>query len=111
MSEWTPVDFRGVRVGDRPVGHGRDKDTAADDPYELRGVSFPVADGEAADRELARIFVEEYALIGWSPTRIRELFSSSQFAGAHDLVRRRGSGVVEDAITTVFGSHREAEAS
>jgi len=109
VSQWQPVEFRGVRVGTRDVPHGREKDGRADDPYELVGVRFPAPEGIDADRELARIFVEEYALIGWSPTRIRELFASPVFAGAHDLVRRRGQGLVEDAIVTVFGSHHDEE--
>lgn len=104
MSAWEPVELRGVRVGTQAIPHGREKAGREDDPYELVGVRYPVADGADADGELARIFVEEYALIGWSPARIRELFASPTFAGAHDLVRRRGQRVVEDAIATVFGS-------
>lgn len=102
MSRWEPVSFRRVRGGAPVLPDGRDKRVEDDDPYELVGVRFPAAEGVDGDRELARILVEEYALIGWSPARIRELFAAPVFAGAHDLVRRRGPAIVEDAIATVF---------
>ena len=102
MSGWEPVAFRHASPV-RDVTTGREKEVENDDPYELVGVRFPVPEGVDADAHLARIFVEEYAVIGWTPVRIRELFDSPMFAGAHDLVRRRGPGIVDDAIATVFG--------
>ena len=102
MAGWQPVELR-PRRGEHGLPPGRDKHLESDDPYELVGVRFPLPDGVDSDRELARVIVEEYALIGWSPVRIRELFASPCFAGAHDLQRRRGIEFVEDAIATVFG--------
>jgi len=107
MSEWAPVAFRETTTSARDLPTGREKSVEDDDPYELVGVRFPVPEGVDADAELARIFVEEYAVIGWSPQRIRELFAAPLFAGAHDLVRRRGQGIVDDAIATVFGESSE----
>jgi hypothetical protein len=53
--------------------------------------------------------VEEYALMGWRPERIRELFTDPRYTGAHDVVRRRGTEIVDEAITTVFGAGSERE--
>lgn len=105
----TPV--RLLTAAERALPRGIDKDAEDDDPYELVGVRFPVDAGVDAERELARSFVEEYALLGWSKAKVRMLFATPQFAGAHDIARRRGSALVEEVIAEVFGidSAREVE--
>ncbi len=102
-----PVEFRGREDARRAAAHGRDKEPEHDDPYEIVGVRFALPEGVDGDREMARCFVEEFALMGWSPDRIRSLFANPQYAGAHDLVRRRGQGIVDEAIATVFGAVSE----
>ncbi|MFP3900363.1 MAG: hypothetical protein ACLFXM_05885 [Acidimicrobiia bacterium] len=98
--EGTPVE---LTTKARSRAHGSDKHAEADDPYELVGVRYPVAPGVDADRELARSFVEEYALLGWTPAHVRMLFETPQFAGAHDIRRRRGPALVDDVLAEVFG--------
>ena len=115
MSEWQPVSFLGAheRSPDErsPNGgsRGREKQLDDDDPYELVGVQFVFPEGTDGDREVARCIVEEYALMGWRPERIRELFTDPRYTGAHDVVRRRGTDIVDEAITTVFGAGCERE--
>ncbi|MEO5918515.1 MAG: hypothetical protein ABIQ17_03040 [Candidatus Limnocylindrales bacterium] len=82
---------------------GADKPFEADDPLSFVPVRFPVESSEEADRDQARCLVEEYALIGWSADRIRELFHAPQYAATYGIFRRRGSAFVDAAIDAVLG--------
>ncbi|HEX6237847.1 MAG TPA: hypothetical protein VFZ68_11670 [Acidimicrobiales bacterium] len=106
--EGTPVE---LTTKARSRARGSDKDIEADDPYELVGVRYPVAPGVDADRELTRSFVEEYALLGWTPAHVRMLFETPQFAGAHDIRRRRGAALVDEVLAEVFGPAAAGPAS
>lgn len=111
MSEWRPVTFLGAdeqRSGSLPPG--REKELDDDDPYELVSVQFAFPEGTDGDRELARCIVEEYALMGWRPEQVRELFAEPRYTGAHQVVRRRGMEIVDEAIAMVYGASREQEA-
>lgn len=99
--EGTPVQLSSKADTMRALG--ADKELEDDDPFELIGVRYPVEPGVDADRVLARCFVEEYALIGWTPSKVRMLFETPQFAGAHDVRRRRGPDLIEEVIAEVFG--------
>jgi hypothetical protein len=81
----------------------QDKFLEADDPFEFVGATYPVDDGEAADKAMTRCFVEEYALMGWSAARIRRLFESPLYAGTHAVLERRGNAFVDSVIAEVFG--------
>lgn len=81
---------------------GASKELEADDPMELVGVAYPVASGEEADSELARCFIEEYALVGWSPERIRQLFCSPLYGGPYGIASRHGMGLVDEILADVF---------
>ncbi len=81
---------------------GADKRAEADDPMELVGVTYAVGSPEEADRELARCFVEEYALMGWDAERIRRLFLNPLYGGPHAIATRRGKGFVDEVVRTVF---------
>jgi hypothetical protein len=85
------------------VGPVTDKSLEVDDPYELIGVSVPLAPGVDADRELARAFVEEFALSGWSPARIAQLFAEPTNGKAHEIWQRRGAALIDEVIGEVFG--------
>ncbi len=98
-----PKSERLAAGGSGQAAHGSDKEIEDDDPYELVGVRYPVAPGVDADRELARCFVEEYALIGWSPARVQMLFDTPQFGGAYDICQRRGPELIAEVIAEVFG--------
>lgn len=79
-----------------------DKELEHDDPYELVGVRFPMPSGVDVDREVARCFVEDYALMGWSPEQVRRLFTDQFFRGTHAISERSGSDLVEELIAEVF---------
>ncbi|HET9672965.1 MAG TPA: hypothetical protein VFQ40_08985 [Actinomycetota bacterium] len=79
-----------------------DKILEPDDPYQLTTMAYPVEDGQSSDREMARCFIEEYALMGWSRDRIRRLFGSPFFAGTHGILERRGSDFIEALLAETF---------
>jgi hypothetical protein len=95
-----PVFFR-----PRPTAASA-KGFESDDPYELVGVRYPVPPGVDADRELARCFVEEFALMGWPRRRVRGLFDLPRYEGAHDVLRRRGPALIDEIVAEVFGPDR-----
>ena len=80
-----------------------DKDFERDDPMELVGHSYPVNSQAEHDRAAAQTFIEEYALMGWSPNRIRTLFDSPEYAACFDIRRRQGDALVDELIAIVFG--------
>lgn len=89
---------------------GGGKDLAPDDPYELVGVRYPAPPGVDADRQLARAFVEEYALAGWTPAQVRKLFETPRFAGAHRILSQRGAALIDEVLAEVFGPAARKEA-
>ena len=80
------------------------KDLEREDPFELIGTGYPVANPEETDRITARCIVEEYALTGFAATDILVLFQSPLYAHSHAIYQRRGVEFVRDLIDEVFGS-------
>jgi hypothetical protein len=95
-----------VTIGPKPVDRGLDKGLDADDPYALVGVPIPVEPGVDPDQVLALAFVEEFALAGWRPDRIRSLFADPNGGKAHEIWQRRGAVLVDRAVAEVFGAER-----
>ncbi len=58
------------------------------DPTMLVGVAFPA--GPGAIREMAWVFAEEFARLGFSAGRIMSLFRSPFYAGAHRALQVLG---------------------
>jgi hypothetical protein len=56
-------------------------DPEPDDPHLLVGVSLP--GDEAATREMAEAFADEFAQMGFDRDRLLRLFSNPFYAGAH----------------------------
>jgi hypothetical protein len=56
-------------------------DPEPDDPQELVGVELP--GDEAATREMAAAFADEFAQLGLGRSRILALFRKAEYAGAH----------------------------
>lgn len=88
--------------------HGVEKALEDDDPYALTGVRYPVADGVDSDCEVGMALVEEFALSGWPPDRIAQLFSAPQSGSMYEIFQRRGRGFVNDLLIAVFGPDRLA---
>ena len=88
------------------------RDPDPTDPNVLVGVELP-ADDEAT-REMAWVFAEEFARMGFDARRILGLFRSPFYAGAHTAWRALGEveiGAVVEECVGVWGSHRRAASS
>ncbi|HLC42366.1 MAG TPA: hypothetical protein VJO34_12200 [Methylomirabilota bacterium] len=72
-------------------------DPAPDDPTILLGVTLPA--GEEAVREMAYVFAEEFARMGFDEKQLLRLFKNPFYAGAHQAYRALGA----DAIRTIIG--------
>jgi len=70
-------------------------DPEASDPHELVGVVLP-AEPEAM-REMAYVFADEFARLGFTRARILRLFRNPFYAGAHGAYRALG----EEAIAAI----------
>jgi hypothetical protein len=58
---------------------------------------------------MARCFIEEFALMGWSTDRILRLFRNPFYAGANIVYRQRGEGYVKALIAQTLGTPAEKE--
>jgi hypothetical protein len=77
------------------------------DPFEAVAVGISTA--EDTTDEMARTFVEEFALLGFPPERVLRLFRNPFYAGAHMVLERRGDEFVRALIREVFGTDGEVE--
>jgi hypothetical protein len=78
------------------------KSAEAEDPFEATAVfveSPPGYDGVAA---MARAFIEEYAMAGWSRDRILRLFQNPRYAGTHAVYHQRGEAFVHGLLDDVL---------
>ena len=76
------------------------------DPNVLVGVALP-ADIEAT-RDMAWVFSEEFARMGFAAPRILGLFRSPFYAGAHAALQALGEAeiaAIVDECVAVFGPH------
>ena len=78
------------------------------DPSVLVGVALP-ADREAT-RDMAWVFAEEFARMGFDAPRILGLFRSPFYAGAHGAFQVLGepeiAAIIEECVG-VLGPHRK----
>jgi hypothetical protein len=81
-----------------------DKALEVDDPYELTSVRYPVAPGVDADRETALTLIEEFAMQGWRPGAISNLFADPHAGSAYAIFARRGDHFLHELLDEVFGS-------
>jgi hypothetical protein len=80
------------------------------DPTVLVGVALP-ADLESV-REMAWVFAEEFARMGFGARRIEALFRSPFYGGAHHAWRVLGEAEVEAIVAecaAAWGRPREGE--
>ena len=83
--------------------HGRSKVAEPEDPYTPTAValSTPGYDGTTA---MARTFIEEFALMGWSHGQVRRMFENPRYVGTNQALRECGAEAIEQLITDVMGS-------
>jgi hypothetical protein len=78
------------------------------DPSMLVGVVLP-AEADTL-REMAYVFAEEFARLGFDAARILRVFRSPFYAGAHHVFQALGEGeaaaIVEECVR-VWGAHGE----
>jgi len=72
-----------------------------DDPYAFVGVGFPCPDGFDAMEQMARTFIEEFAMMGFSNRLILELFRNPRYQGPHGVFQARGETYVRNLIEEV----------
>jgi hypothetical protein len=78
------------------------KGAEAEDPFEATAVFVddpPGYDGVAA---MARAFIEEYAMMGWSRERILRLFQDPRYAGTHAVYHQRGEAFIHSLLDDVL---------
>ncbi len=73
------------------------KDADPEDPQELVGIGFP-ADGET-HLDMAYVFAEEFARLGFSEQRLVHLFRNPFYRSAHQAWRMLG----EERIAAIVG--------
>lgn len=56
---------------------------------------------EAFYEKMARTFVEEYMLMGWSDEEILSLFQEPFYKGTHDILKKQGEPFVKKIIAEV----------
>ena len=83
------------------ITHGIDKHLDGEDPFELVAVYIPTT--YDAQAEMARTFIEEFALMGWPRARIMRMFQIPRFAGPHSVYEERGEAFVRGLVDEVFG--------
>ncbi|MFQ5381667.1 MAG: hypothetical protein ACE5EF_08595 [Dehalococcoidia bacterium] len=82
---------------------------ASDDPYAIIAQRAPGRPGTDPDAAMARVFIEEYALLGFTPTKILRLFQAARFEGTRRILEARGEDFVRRLINEVFGTTPRAE--
>jgi hypothetical protein len=78
------------------------KEIEADDPMELVGIVLP-ADAEA-NREMAYVFAEEFARLGYDRGRLLWLFKTPFYGGAHGAYRVLGEKEILSIIDECVGA-------
>jgi hypothetical protein len=79
------------------------RDPDASDPMEIVGVVLDRPMDAAGLEAMARTFIEEYALMGWSPKRILDVFRRPFYAGAHDAYEALGEDRIRALVAEIYG--------
>jgi hypothetical protein len=72
-----------------------------DDPFQM--VAVGIAASEDTNEEMARTFIEEFALMGIAESRILRFFRSPFYAGPHMVYQERGEDFIRALIAEIFG--------
>jgi len=83
------------------------KDFEEDDPYALVGQGFPNPEGYDSAAEMARCFVEEFAMLGYPAGFTMTMFKTPMYQGPYGVFRAKGEAYVRDLIQEVYGDLTE----
>jgi hypothetical protein len=86
------------------------KDVAPEDPLEIVGVVLDRPIDRRGLDDMARTFVEEYALMGWPAKRILTLFRQPFYGGAHDAYEALGEARIVELIERTLGPGEDDDA-
>ena len=86
------------------------KDVAPEDPLEIVGVVLDRPIDRRGLDDMARTFVEEYALMGWPAKRILTLFRQPFYGGAHDAYEALGEARILELIEETIGPVEDDDA-
>ncbi len=75
-----------------------EKEYQEDDPMALVGVAMSGAEAAEALITMARVFIDEFARMGWDRTRIHEVFRNPFFRAPHSVYARYGDDFVLQLI-------------
>lgn len=79
------------------------KDVEPEDPMEIVGVVLERPIDRRGLDDMARTFVEEYALMAWPAKRILGLFRHPFYGGAHDAYEALGEARIVELIEETLG--------
>ncbi len=79
------------------------RDPDASDPMEIVGIVLDRPIDERGLDDMARTFIEEYTLMGWSPARILDVFRRPFYGGAYDAYEALGEGRIAALIAETTG--------
>ncbi len=71
-----------------------EKEYEEDDPLALVGVTFSGPEAGEALVEMARVFIDEYARMGWDRERIHDMFLNPLYRGPYAVLRMHGEDLV-----------------
>ncbi len=77
------------------------KEVEAEDPMALVQMFMDQPADENFYREMARTFIEEYMMMGWTDDEIFALFSEPYYRGTHDILQKKGEEFVNSMIREV----------
>ena len=78
------------------------KGAEAEDPLEAMAVAVDCPPGYDGVEAMARAFIEEYAMMGWSREHILRLFQNPRYAGTHAVYHERGEAFIHSLLDDVL---------
>ncbi|MBI2082176.1 MAG: hypothetical protein HYT76_01270 [Deltaproteobacteria bacterium] len=72
-----------------------------EDPFEMVQQFIDVPADDRFYDQMARTFIEEYLMMGWSDEEIFSLFQEPFYRGTHDILQKKGEAFVKSLIHEV----------
>jgi hypothetical protein len=91
------IPERGETMGGKPAD--------VDDPMELVGIALPA--GPRAMEDMAYVFAEEFAALGFDETRLLRIFRTPSYAAPHQAYRALGEPAIHAIVTECVRVWRE----